>query len=163
MTNQSGSRADSSLTTGTRVALLVAVALLVVAIYFYTAPTMFMGKDGGLFGCGSPMSPNSSALGKGQCAIVEGDSAQKAFLFAGLAVVIAALGFLLFGKPHQATAGAGRERDYERRLSRDEESRDSRGSVRADERTASRREERAPRLGDEDYAEEPSRPNRFED
>lgn len=189
MSNAADHKADSSLSTGTRVAILVAVALLAVAIYYYTAPTMFLGKDGNPFGCGSPMSPNNSALGRGSCSVVEGQSAQKAYLFAGLAVVIGALGFFLFGNAgpgtgRQAGAADAREIRSERRsgLREDAETRggyDRRSAMRteeeADERRGSStrergvlldddadeapRSRRAPRLGDEDFETE-ERPRR---
>ena len=166
MSNQQDTRSVMSLRPGTRVALMVAAGFLAVAAYFYLTPTMFMGKDGGLFGCGSPMSPNSGNLGKDQCSIVEGQAANRAYLFAALAVLTAVLGALFFGSDHKAQERVDRRARYE-----DDDDAPRRSSVLAgrserqtlrDEAPSRRRHEdddeplaerprRRPRLGDEDF------------
>lgn len=97
MSNQSESNAAGALQTGTKVALIVAAGFLATAVYFFMTPTHFLGKDGGIFGCGSPMSPNESELGKSQCSMIETVARDRALLFLALALITALLGFLLFG------------------------------------------------------------------
>lgn len=104
MSNQSDTRQVTSLRTGTKICLIIAPCLLAVAVYYFVTPVHFMGKDGGIFGCGSAMSPNDNQLGRSQCQIIEGVSRNKALLFLAMALFTALLGFLFFGtdKAHQA-------------------------------------------------------------
>ena len=105
MSKQADSRSSSFLSTPARMALILATCLVAVAAYFYLTPTSFMGKDGGIFGCGSPMQPNADDLGKGQCSIVEKTAAHRAYLFLALAAITAGLGMALLGN-----SGAGHRR-----------------------------------------------------
>ena len=95
MLNTNDEAGPTGLATGTKIAAIISALLLAVAVYFFVSPTNFRGKDGSLFGCGSPMSPNTSGLAKGQCNIIEGQSLHRALLFLALALTTAALGYLL--------------------------------------------------------------------
>lgn len=157
MSNQSDTRTVTSLRPGTKVALIVATGFLAVAAYFFLTPTSFMGKDGGLFGCGSPMSPNTNGLAKGQCGIIEDVARNQSFLFLALAIITAALGFLLFGsEPAAQTRGARTRLEDEAVEDDDVDDADSDRrpgllagrTERQSERTKEPR--RRPRLGDED-------------
>lgn len=161
MSNPSSSGGPSALRPGTRIAFIVASCLLAIAAYYYLTPTHFVGKDGGVFGCGSPMSPNTDGLAKGQCSILEKVSMNRALLFLAMALLTAILGYLLFSmKP---STGARRERDEIRDEDDDEDDNSfvGRGSRRGrhedddvSARVVTRSSTTRPRLGDED--EEPA-------
>lgn len=149
-------------------ALIVATCFLAVAAYYFLTPTNFLGKDGGMFGCGSPMSPNTSGLAKGQCGILEEVARNRSFLFLALALITALLGFLLFGvdSAHQTRATRSRLEDeddddeldddeaaHERRpglLAGRSERRARRADLDDDEMSEPRVSRRRARLGDED-------------
>ena len=155
MSNQSDTRTVTSLRPGTKVALIVATGFLAVAAYFFLTPTSFMGKDGGLFRCGSPMSPNTNGLAKCQCGIIEDVARNQSFLFLALAIITAALGFLLFGSESAAQTRGARTRLEDEAVEDDDvDDADRRPGLlagrteRQSERTTEPR--RRPRLGDED-------------
>lgn len=155
MSNQSDTRTVTSLRPGTKVALIVATGFLAVAAYFFLTPTSFMGKDGGLFRCGSPMSPNTNGLAKGQCGIIEDVARNQSFLFLALAIITAALGFLLFGSESAAQTRGARNRLEDEAVEDDDvDDADRRPGLLAGrtERQSERTKEprRRPRLGDED-------------
>lgn len=167
MPNQSDTRTVTSLRPGTKVALIVATGFLAVAAYFFLTPTSFMGKDGGLFGCGSPMSPNTNGLAKGQCGIIEDVARNQSFLFLALAIITAALGFLLFGSESAAQTRGARTRLEDEALDDDDD--DAAGSERRSGLLAGRTERqsdaaqegrRRPRLGDEDEHDAPRKDRR---
>lgn len=151
MLNQSDGQGPGGLRQGTKLALIVAAGFLAVAVYYFVSPTNFVGKDGSLFGCGSPVSPNSERLGKGQCSIVEGVAMHKALLYLALALLTAGLGYLLFGASSSPRSSRSRDRyedyddddDIERRVPK------ARRERLGDEDEAPQTARR-PRLGDED-------------
>ena len=150
MLNTNDEAGPTGLETGTKIAAIISALLLAVAVYFFVSPTNFRGKDGSLFGCGSPMSPNTSGLAKGQCNIIEGQSLHRALLFLALALTTAALGYLLFGTHGSGRAARGRER-YDRYDEHDDDD-DERPvrPARRERRDAEERPARRARLGDED-------------
>lgn len=159
MSNQSDTRQVTSLRTGTKICLIIAPCLLAVAVYYFVTPVHFLGKDGGIFGCGSAMSPNNNQLGRSQCQIIEGVSRNKALLFLAMALFTALLGFLFFGtdKAHQARIDRDELDDIDddaRRDARDE--RDERDEKRPGRRSSvlAGRGERE-RLEDDDERDEP--------
>lgn len=144
MSNPSSSGGPSALRPGTRIAFIIAPCLLAIAAYYYVTPTHFIGKDGGVFGCGSPMSPNTDGLAKGQCSIIEKVSMNRALLFLAMALITAVLGYLLFSlKPSNGS-----------RLELDEDARDAREDDDDDELVAGRGGRRTRREGDADDAAE---------
>lgn len=158
MSNQPETRSVTSLRTGTKVALITALCLLATSVYFFVTPTHFVGKDGGLFGCGSPMSPNDSALGKAQCGILEKVSLYRALLCLAAALIIALLGFLLFGSDTSQQSRADR-----RPLDDEDDSDDADVSAPRRSGLLAGREERSSRrarLGDEDAPEREERGRR---
>lgn len=170
MSNQSDTRTVTSLRPGTKVALIVATGFLAVAAYFFLTPTSFMGKDGGLFRCGSPMSPNTNGLAKGQCGIIEDVARNQSFLFLALAIITAALGFLLFGSESAAQTRGARTRLEDEAVEDDDvddADSDRRPGLlagrteRQSERTTEPR--RRSRLGDEDDAPRKVRRTRLVD
>ena len=48
-----------SLRPGSKASLVLGVLLLLLAVYFYATPTYVLQSKGGIFVCGSPMSPNA--------------------------------------------------------------------------------------------------------
>lgn len=140
----------TSLRPGTKVALIVAASLLAIAAYFFMTPTNFPGKDGGLFGCGSPMSPNESDLAKGQCGILEKVALNRALLFLALSIITALLGFLLFGSDNATQGRSRRPRLEDSRDDDDHDEHEDRGSRSGLLAGRAERAERRPRLGDED-------------
>lgn len=150
MLNQSDGQGPGGLRQGTKLALIVAAGFLAVAVYYFVSPTNFVGKDGSLFGCGSPISPNTERLGKGQCSIVEGVAMHKALLYLALALLTAGLGYLLFGASSSPRSPRSRDRyeDYDE----DDDAVDRRAP-----------KARRPRLGDEDEASQTVRRPRLGD
>lgn len=139
MSNQSESNAAGALQTGTKVALIVAAGFLATAAYFFMTPTHFLGKDGGIFGCGSPMSPNDSQLGKSQCTMIETVARDRALLFLALALITALLGFLLFGTDGKRAPRAPRTRLEDEHLDDDDDDDDALEAPRSTERGSGRR------------------------
>lgn len=156
MSNQSDTRQVTSLRTGTKICLIIAPCLLAVAVYYFVTPVHFLGKDGGIFGCGSAMSPNNNQLGRSQCQIIEGVSRNKALLFLAMALFTALLGFLFFGtdKAHQARIDRDELDDIDDDARRD--ARDERDEKRPGRRSSvlAGRGERE-RLEDDDERDEP--------
>lgn len=152
MLNTNDEAGPTGLATGTKIAVIISALLLAVAVYFFVSPTNFRGKDGSLFGCGSPMSPNTSGLAKGQCNIIEDQALHRALLFLALALITAALGYLLFGS-HGSRGGSrgGRSRARYDDDHDDDDAFDSeRDDVRGARRQRTERSTRRARLGDED-------------
>ncbi|MEN3123104.1 hypothetical protein [Janibacter sp. LM] len=65
------------------------------AAYFYFTPVYLLKPEGGIFGCGSPASPNSESVNI--CGAPEGVSRARAYAALGLGLLVIVLGFALFG------------------------------------------------------------------
>lgn len=91
----SNQRTVSSLSTGAKIALMIAVPFVLLAAYFFFTPVSFDKSDGGLFYCGSPGSPNKDAVQL--CSPIEGNARNKAFTALGSGLATGALGLAFFG------------------------------------------------------------------
>ena len=96
------SRQMSTMRNETKIALIVGLCVIGLAAYFYFTPIYLLKAEGGIFGCGSPASPNVEA--KNICGAPEKVSQARAFTALGIGLMIIILGFALFG--------LGRARNY---------------------------------------------------
>ena len=82
---------------GTKICLLVGLALLAIALYFYYEPLHTVSDSGGIFGCGSAANIPTDAFAKGVCGNLADVSKLRTFLFGGLGLMVLILGSLFFG------------------------------------------------------------------
>lgn len=106
--NENDTRTVLSLTTGSKICLLVAIPLLVGAAYFLFAPISIAGSEG-RFGCQSAINPPSDAFPKNVCGSVNElyQLRAGALLVAGL--LVAGVGILSFGVNRRTEERPGRE------------------------------------------------------
>lgn len=101
MSEQSASpvatRSAISLRTGTKVCILLALAALAAAVYFYFVPMTVRTQTGGVFSCGSASSPPTEDFQRNVCENLTDISLFRAYLFLALALISAVVGTLLFG------------------------------------------------------------------
>ncbi|MDF8264095.1 hypothetical protein [Luteipulveratus flavus] len=122
------SRTVLSPRTGTKVSLLIGLALLGVAAYWYFVPVTFLGSNGQFFDCGSASSPPTETFPKNICRDLP-DVYRMRAIFSGLiALAVAAIGTALFGfdrRNEVRSVSASRDRledgDVRERRSVDEE------------------------------------------
>lgn len=93
--NTHESRQISTVRTETKIAVILGLCLVGLAAYFYFTPVYLLKAEGGIFGCGSPASPNTDA--KNICGAPEGVSQARAYTALGIGVMVIVLGFALFG------------------------------------------------------------------
>ena len=94
---------------GTRVVLLVTVALLALAAYWFFSPITLTGKTGAQFGCGSAFSPPTDAFPKNVCGDLPKVARFRAILTAAAAVLVGGVGTAMFGFERRTqTRDAGR-------------------------------------------------------
>lgn len=91
------SRSAISLRTGTKVCILLALAALAVAVYFYLVPMTVRTQTGAVFSCGSASSPPNEDFQRNVCANITDISLFRTYLFVALAVISAVVGTVLFG------------------------------------------------------------------
>lgn len=95
-----GTNADTrvvrTLTTGSKVCLLLAIPFLVAAAYFYFAPIMVQ-LDTGPFSCQSRFNPPTDAYVLGRCANVHALYGARSGASLAVGLLIAAVGVGLFG------------------------------------------------------------------
>ncbi|KNX37261.1 hypothetical protein [Luteipulveratus halotolerans] len=95
--------------TGTRVVLLIAVGLLVLAAYLFFSPVTLTGKTGAQFGCGSAFSPATDPFPKNVCGDLPEVARFRAILTAAAGVLIGGVGTAMFGFERRTqTRRAGR-------------------------------------------------------
>ncbi|WP_068253921.1 hypothetical protein [Janibacter corallicola] len=173
-------RTISTIRTGTKVAVIVGLCLIGVAVYYYFTPVYLLKPEGGVFECGSPSSPNTEA--KNICGAPEQLHYARALLALGLGVLVVVLGFALFGtdsvrnraflddedeeldRDEERDRDRGERRDRDRDRDEDERDRDElldpaesrsarhRRSARSDEDTERRRRPARDRRSDDDWA-----------
>lgn len=90
-------RSAISLRTGTKVCILLALAALAVAVYFYLVPMTVRTQTGGVFSCGSASSPPTDDFQRNVCANLTDISLFRTYLFIALALISAIVGTLFFG------------------------------------------------------------------
>ncbi len=98
-----GAGVATRLPTGSKVSLLLALVLLVVAIYLLIVP-IAMPTSQGVFGCGSALQPPTDQFAAGICQDVPQVNQLRSATMAVLALIVGAGGLVLFG------AGRGAER-----------------------------------------------------
>ena len=89
-------RVVRTLTTGSKICLLVAIPFLVAAAYFYFAPTTVQTADGPL-ACLSTFRPPTDAFVLGQCADINKLYGARSGSCLAVGLLVAALGLRLFG------------------------------------------------------------------
>ncbi|MBO1754060.1 hypothetical protein [Allobranchiibius sp. CTAmp26] len=83
--------------TGTKVTLLVGLALIIAAIYVAVVPLSVTSKSGPNFGCGTAVSPNNDSFGKTYCSAVDSGARYRAVALGAGGLVLAGVGAALFG------------------------------------------------------------------
>lgn len=89
-------RVVRTLTTGSKVCLLVAIPFLIAAAYFYYAPTMVQTANGPL-ACQSTFDPPTDEFVLGQCAGINDVFGARSGMCLAIGLLVAALGIGLFG------------------------------------------------------------------
>ena len=83
--------------TGTRICLLLAALLLVVAAYFVLSPLMVTTASGSSWNCGTAMNPPSDQFGSGLCGQLNSSYLARGIAALAAAIVTGVGGLLLFG------------------------------------------------------------------
>ncbi|NYJ74818.1 hypothetical protein [Allobranchiibius huperziae] len=83
--------------TGTKVSLLVGLALIIAAIYVAVVPLSVTSRSGPNFGCGTALSPNNDSFGKTYCSAVDDSARYRAIALGAGGIVLAGVGAALFG------------------------------------------------------------------
>lgn len=90
-------RTVASPTTGARVCLMVAVLLILWAVYFMIAPIQVIAANGRQFDCGTAVAGPTSKFATGICGSANSGNSKKALLLGAGAIVVGVGGFLTFG------------------------------------------------------------------
>ncbi|NHN54961.1 hypothetical protein G9U51_04065 [Calidifontibacter sp. DB0510] len=90
-------RSVLQLRTGTKICILIGLALLVLAVYFYLVPMSLRTTSGGVFECGSASSPPSEQFAKNVCQNLTDENKYKAFAAGLIGLLTLALGTWFFG------------------------------------------------------------------
>lgn len=84
--------------TGTKICILIGLAFIVAAVYFYFVPATGVRTDSGsVFGCGTAASPASSTFAKGTCYRVTDVEKYRAIACAAIGLLTIVLGAVMFG------------------------------------------------------------------
>jgi Na+/proline symporter len=104
-------RTVMSLRTGTKICVLIGLAFIVLAVYFFVVPiTSVRTTSGAVFGCGSAMSPAHGSFADGVCWRIADANRYRAYAALAIGIVTIIAGVLLFGVDR---------REEQRRLPRD--------------------------------------------
>lgn len=120
--------------TGTKICILIGLAFIVAAVYFYFVPvTGVRASSGSVFGCGTAAHPADSTFAKGTCWRVTDVEKYRAFACLAIGVLTLVLGAVMFGVDRRTETRRSRHTDGyaddrprtgdEDRRGRDEESR----------------------------------------
>jgi hypothetical protein len=90
-------RVVRTLTTGSKVCLLLAIPFLVAAAYFYFTPIVVQIGGSTLFSCGSRFNPPADAFDLSKCTDIYAVYGARSGSFLVIGLLIAALGVGLFG------------------------------------------------------------------
>lgn len=156
--SDSYARSSSSLRTGTKIAILVGVPLIVLAVYYFLAPVFFEQSGGGIFRCGSAASPNADSATT--CGPPEALNRLRAIISLAIGLVVIILGFALFGVNRHDDWDDDIDLHDERRGGRDERDEEPRQAGRLREDTRRHRadgDERPARREDRWEDDEPRR------
>lgn len=85
------------LRTGSKICVLVAIALVALAVYFYLVPVSVRTDSGAVFECGSALHPASSHFQQNICGNITDVSLYRAVLSAAVGVLIVVVGTWFFG------------------------------------------------------------------
>lgn len=98
--------------TGTKICILIGLAFIVVAVYFYFVPvTTVRTSSGSVFGCGTAASPAKSVFAQGTCARVTDVEKYRAIAAAVIGVLTIVLGAVMFGVDRRTETRPGRRTD----------------------------------------------------
>lgn len=86
-----------SLRVGTKVCILLALAALAAAVYFYFVPVTLRTQTGGVFVCGSAASPPTEDFPRSVCQNLTDVYLYRSYLFVAVALVVGVLGAVMFG------------------------------------------------------------------
>jgi hypothetical protein len=89
---------------GARITLLIAALMLVAAGYYLFSPVRVVATDGGSWDCGTALSAQKDAFGKGLCGRQNDIFKARAFAFGLAAAVTAVGGFMIFGSDRRVEA-----------------------------------------------------------
>lgn len=104
-TSTPSSGLSGRLATGTKVCIIVAVLLIVLAAYLYFVPINIAAQQG-VFGCGSASKPPTEDFAKGICQDLASINRIKAVTALISGFLVTGLGFLLFGSRHEPAVEA---------------------------------------------------------
>lgn len=87
-----------SLRTGTKICVLVGLAFIALAVYFFVVPvTSVRTTSGSVFGCGTALDPAHGSFANGVCGRVADANRYRAFLTLAIGLVTIIVGALMFG------------------------------------------------------------------
>ena len=95
--------------TGTKICILIGLALIIAAVYFYFVPvTSVRTTSGSVFGCGSAAHPASSTFAHNTCWRATDVEKYRAFAAGALAIVTIIIGAVMFGVDRRTETGRPR-------------------------------------------------------
>lgn len=84
--------------TGTKICILIGLAFIIAAVYFYFVPVTGVRTDSGsVFGCGTAADPANSTFAKGTCYRVTDVEKYRAIASAAIGLMTIVLGAVMFG------------------------------------------------------------------
>lgn len=98
--------------TGTKICILIGLAFIVAAVYFYFVPvTTVRTTTGSVFGCGTAANPANSTFAHGTCSRVTDVEKYRAIASAAIAVLTIVLGAVMFGVDRRTETRPARRSD----------------------------------------------------
>lgn len=98
--------------TGTKICILIGLAFIVAAVYFYFVPvTTVRTTTGSVFGCGTAANPANSTFAHGTCSRVTDVEKYRAIASAAIAVLTIVLGAVMFGVDRRTETRPARRTD----------------------------------------------------
>ncbi|TWE12625.1 hypothetical protein [Rudaeicoccus suwonensis] len=85
---------------GSKICVLIAIALVAVGVYYYFLPVKITSANG-IFGCGSAAHPPSGTFQTSTCQDLTHVNLFRTYLFVGVGIITAALGSWMFGVDRQ--------------------------------------------------------------
>lgn len=84
--------------TGTKICILIGLAFIILAAYFYFVPvTDVHANSGSIFGCGTAAQPPTSTFAQNTCGRSTDVEKYRAFASGGIGVLTIVLGTVMFG------------------------------------------------------------------
>ncbi|WP_446663480.1 hypothetical protein [Flexivirga sp. B27] len=98
--------------TGTKICILIGLAFIVAAAYFYFVPvTGVRASTGSVFGCGTAANPADSTFAKGTCWRITDVEKYRAFACVAIGVITIVLGAVMFGVDRRTESRPARHTD----------------------------------------------------